>query len=220
MITAAALAATLVLAPQAAGAQPAWPDGYVQRLRALARLQELNADLLSHNSATAVLQRFCDRHGPYPGLKITARREAGPARPAGAAERRDLKVGPDVPLRHRRVALMCGDLVLSRADNWYRPDRLTAEMNRRLEATDTPFGRVVAALEYHRRNLAARLLTEPLPSGWESQPPEANAQPFRPPGQVLEHRAILVTPDGAPFSLVVETYADTLLAIDPPSPTR
>lgn len=215
MIAAAALAASLALA-----SHPAWPDGYVQRLQAFARLQELNADLLSHDSATAVLQQFCARHGPYPGLKITARVEHGPAKPAGAAEQRDLGVGPQTPLRYRRVALMCGETVLSRADNWYRPDRLTAEMNRQLDETDTPFGRAVAALGYHRRTLAARLLVEPLPPGWENQPPEAYAQPFVAPSQILEHRAVLTTPDGAPFSLVVETYSGALLAIEPPAPAR
>jgi hypothetical protein len=207
------------LAPGAGRAD--WPDGYVARLAALARLESLNAELLSHDSATAVLQRFCDTHGAPPGLKIRAHLEPGPAKPADAGVRRDLQAGPDTPLRYRRVALACGDVVLSRADNWYRPDRLSEEMNRRLETTDTPFGVVVAPLNFHRRTLSARLLVEPLPPGWEAQPPQANAAPLILPPQVLEHRAVLTTSDGAPFSLVVETYAEVLIATpapgDPPA---
>jgi len=215
---AAVIAALLALAPTLARADHAWPDGYVARLTALARLQALNADLLSHNSATAVLQRWCDAHGPRPGLQITARLEQGPAKPAGEAERRDLQAGPDTPLRYRRVALACGDVVLSRADNWYRPDRLTPQMNRLLLETETPFGVVVAALKYQRRTLSARPLVELLAPGWEAQPPQANAAPLVLPPQILEHRAVLSTPDGTPFSLVVETYADSLLTLAPAVP--
>ncbi len=213
---AAVLAAALSLAPSA-GAAP-WPDGYVQRLQALARLQALNAELLSHDSATAVLQSFCDRHGPRPGVKIAAKVQAGPPKPASVEQRKALGASPTTRLRYRRVALTCGDLVLSRADNWYRPDRLTRRMNELLEQTDTPFGRVVADLGYHRRTLAVQLLTDPLPPGWEDQPPQANATPFTPPAEILQHSAVLLDAHGRPFSLVVETYTDGLLLMTPPEP--
>ena len=35
--------------------------------------------------------------------------------------------------------------------------------------------------------------------------------PATPPPQVLQHRAVLQTPDGRPFSLLVETYTDRVL---------
>ena len=36
--------------------------------------------------------------------------------------------------------------------------------------------------------------------------------PATPPPHVLQHRAVLQTPDGRPFSLLVETYTDRVLA--------
>src|SRR5215469_15152898 len=58
----------------AAPVQLTWaaaPDGFVRRLEALAVLQTLRAELLGHDSSTAVLQSWCEAHGP-PGLKIVA----------------------------------------------------------------------------------------------------------------------------------------------------
>ena len=48
------------------GASPAqtpnWTGSFVARIEALALLQTLNADLLSHDSATLTLERWCDVH--------------------------------------------------------------------------------------------------------------------------------------------------------------
>jgi hypothetical protein len=108
--------------------------------------------------------------------------------------------------------------VLSEADNWYVPARLTPEMNHVLETTDTPFGKAVATLHFRRHTLSADLLWRPLPKGWEmgaaSAPREAGALTI--PERVLEHRAVLSTPDGEPFSEVVETYTNEVLAFPPP----
>ncbi len=189
-----------------------WPDTHEARLEAWAQLQAFNAELLSHDSATQTLQHWCDTHGSAPGLKITARR-ISLDKPAGAAERADLGVGADEPLRYRRVELACGERVLSRADNWYRPSRLTPEMNRLLEATDTPFGVVVKALGYRRRTLSSEVLFRPLPADWDtlSRPTETPGASFVIPPEILRHRAVLSTPDGQAFSLVQETYTDQVL---------
>ena len=40
----------------------AWPDSFVGRLEALALIESLNADLLSHDSATLTLERWCADH--------------------------------------------------------------------------------------------------------------------------------------------------------------
>jgi hypothetical protein len=40
----------------------------------------------------------------------------------------------------------------------------------------------------------------------------ADATPFEVPSKVLEHRAVLVLPDGMPISEVVETYTGSVLA--------
>ncbi len=107
--------------------------------------------------------------------------------------------------------------MLSEADNWYVPGRLTPEMNHVLETTDTPFGKAVAALHFRRHTLSAQLLFHPLPQGWEMGAAPAEAEgALEIPAHVLEHRAVLSTPDGEPFSEVVETYTGEVLAFPPP----
>jgi hypothetical protein len=204
---AAVLAAT---APGSEGAT-APASHYVQRLRLQAQLQTLNAELLSQDSATAVLQALCDRRDPA-GPRIRARRSILEDTPDVAADvRKRLSAASNEPVIHRRVELTCGEVVLSRADNWYLPNRLTPEMNRLLGATDTPFGVAVKPLSFQRRTLSSELLFRPLPPGWEAQAPEGFEQPAAIPPEVLRHRAVLQTPDGRPFSLLVETYSDQVL---------
>jgi chorismate-pyruvate lyase len=192
------------------------PDGYVARLQALALLQTLNADLLSHDSATAVLQAWCDAHGPG-GLKIVAQRVRGPDKPLPPEARAALGEGAGQAVRYRRVLLACGDRVLSQADNWYLPARLTSDMNRQLDETETPFGVVVRPLDFRRRNLSARLLYQPLPQGWETARSPEREPPSPPPAEVLQHAAVLSTPSGAPFSYVVETYTGQALIMALPA---
>ena len=88
-----------------------WPASYVGRLEAWSQLAQFNADLLSHDSATATLQAWCDLHGQ--GQRILARRIRTGLKDASPEDRKALGVGPDEPLAYRRVQLTCGDLVLS-----------------------------------------------------------------------------------------------------------
>jgi hypothetical protein len=216
------LAAALILlltTAIASAAEPApWPDSLVGRLEALALLETLNADLLAHDSATLTIERWCADHRLADPARIVAERVSDAAKPASAEVREALDVKPGEPLGYRRVRLKCGDHVLSEADNWYVPARLTPEMNHALETTDTPFGKAVAALHFRRHTLSADLLWRPLPKGWETgaapAPQEAGALTI--PDHVLEHRAVLSTPDGEPFSEVVETYTGEVLAFPPP----
>lgn len=164
---------------------------------ALTLLRSLNAELLAHDSATATLQHWCADHRLAAAPRITATLLATVPAPATAEQRALLRVGADEPVRYRHVQLRCGAVALAEAGNWYVPARLTAAMNRELDATDTPFGAVVRALNFRRRTLEARLLWSP-------------PQPL--PEAVLEHRALLVLPDGTPFSLVDETYLRSALA--------
>jgi hypothetical protein len=208
----AAWAALLALALMpAAGA--AADDGYVRRLEALALLQTLNAQLLSHDSATAVLQDWCDAHGPRDGARIAAQRVKGADPPPTEAARAALKLAPGQAVRYRRVRLTCAGKTLSEADNWYLPDRLTPDMSRTLDTTDTPFGVVARPLDFRRRTLSARLLSPPLPPGWEVSGARV-APPLGPlPAQVLQHAALLSTPAGEPIAFVVETYTGEALAM-------
>jgi hypothetical protein len=199
---------------------PVWPHSFVARVEALALLQTLNAELLSHDSATLTLERWCDVHRLASPPHIVADRVGGADKSPTPDQRGELRVTQSEPLRYRRVRLRCGTVVLSEADNWYVPGRLTPEMNVLLETTDMPFGKVVQALHFQRRTLSAVLLWRPLPEGWEMNPAAAaaTAAPLQPPPNVLQHRAILTLPDGTPFSEVVETYSENVLAFPPPRP--
>ena len=199
---------------------PVWPDSFVARVEAMALLQTLNADLLSHDSATLTLERWCDVHRLASPPRIHADRVMGTDKSPTPEQRRELQVSPDEPLRYRRVRLRCGAVVLSEADNWYVPGRLTPDMNALLETTDTPFGKAVQTLHFQRHTLSAALLWHPLPENWEMNSRSAadRAATLQPPANLLEHRAILALPDGTPFSEVVETYTRNVLAFPLPRP--
>jgi hypothetical protein len=201
---------------------PPWPDSFLARVEALALLQTLNAELLSHDSATLTLEHWCGSHHLAEPAQVIAQRITGADKPVDEEQRRVLRVGATETVRYRRVQLTCGEVMLSQADNWYVPGRLTPDMNARLEGSDTPFGKVVAPLHFQRHTIAATLLWQPLPSGWDMQwsLPRA-AKPgasLAVPAAVLEHRAVLSLPDGTPFSEVVETYSGQVLGF--PMPAR
>lgn len=198
----------------------AWPDSGASRLAALALLESLDADLLSHDSATLTLERWCDAHRLAVPARIRAERVLGADKLPGEEQRRLLGVGAGEPLRYRRVRLACGAHILSEADNWYVPARLTPEMNQVLDTSDVAFGRAVQALEFRRRTLSAELLWHPLSEGWEMDGslPSPGPAALAIPAEVLRHRAVLTLPDGTPFSEVIETYTGDVLAF--PAPFR
>jgi chorismate-pyruvate lyase len=165
-------------------------------------LSALNAALLRHDSATVALERWCLARGAAGGMRVVAEPVACPATEPTDDQRQRLRVGPGDLVRYRRVRLSIAGRVLSEAENWYVPGRLTAEMNRLLACTDTPFGRVVRHLRFRRRLLAAEVL-------WPRA--EAGAAPH-----VLRHRALLVGADGAPISEVLETYMWAALFLEAP----
>lgn len=194
-----------------------WPDTPLARAEVLALLQTLNADLLSHDSATLTLERWCGAHGMATPAKVIARRVRGHDKPLPGAMRAVLQIDAAEPVKYRRVQLMCGSHMLSEADNWYVPARLTPAMNRLLETSDTPFGKAVKDLHFRRRTLSAELLWSPLPEGWESQGPLAagNGGVLAVPSQVIQHRAVLFDARQRPFSALVETYTGQVLAFPP-----
>ena len=190
-------------------------NGYVKRLETALLLQTLNADLLGHDSATATLERWCTVHQLASPARITAERVHGADKPASEDLRQQLRLAPTDEVRYRRVRLLCGTVVLSEADNWYVPARLTPEMNKLLDTTDTPFGRAVQSLHFQRHTISSEVLWQLLPEGWEMKPGSdtADAHELYSPPQVLRHRALLTLPDGTPFSEVIETYTSSVLAI-------
>jgi chorismate-pyruvate lyase len=195
-----------------------WTVSLVARVEALALLQTLNADLLSHDSATSTLEHWCDAHRLASPPRIVAVRVPDMDKPPSPEQRRELGVTATDLVRYRRVKLLCGAVLLSEADNWYVPSRLTPEMNKLLDTTDLPFGRVVQALHFQRHTLSSALLWHPLPEGWEMKAAltsDGAATPSMPP-HLLEHRAVLTLSDGTPFSEVVESYTDHVLAFSVP----
>ncbi len=231
------LALCALLAPAWAGALAAppllaWHDTPATRLAALALVESLNAELLASPSATLVLEHWCAAHGLAEPARLQAEQLASQPDDADAAIRRDLEVEARDLVIHRRVALRCGTRLLSVADNWYVPARLSQEMNQRLEHTQEPFGRVVQSLEPYRRTLSARLLWSPLGEGWELAPaPEAprevrgeahgelrgEAAALEMPQELFEHRALMSGGDHRPIAELRETYQRGLLDFPEPA---
>lgn len=160
------------------------------------QLQALRARLLAGHSATGTLETWCGEHGAVPAT-VHARR-VHLQRPVPPQVRDALRVGQDTQLQYRRVQLVCGSRVLSEADNWYLPGLLTAAMNDALERSDEPFGRVVAPLHFQRETLRDALY-------WPPQGEAGN-------GAILEIHALLRDARQRPFSYVVETYLQRVLA--------
>jgi chorismate-pyruvate lyase len=210
----------VIVSPGAAVAQTVaiWPDTFLARVEATAIVETLNATLLAAHSATFTLDAWCADHKLGSETKIRARLVRDVDKPVTAEQRQHLQVSDDEPVKFRHLELACGNRVLSEADNWYVPSRLTAEMNRLLETTDTPFGRAVADLKPSRQTFAVEILWKPLPDGWEGRSPGAD-HPERAldiPHRLFAHRALLFTPERKPISEVEETYTGDNLPFTPP----
>jgi chorismate-pyruvate lyase len=197
------------------------PDQVATRLKAYALLRALNAELLTHDSATLTLERWCEVRRLASPARIVAERLRCPHVEPSIEQRQLLGVSASDPIRYRRVRLRCGDRVMSDAHNWYVPARLTATMNRELDTTDVSFGRVVRSLNFRRRTLSSRLLWWPF---FPARTADEGLGPDRArpviPLHVLEHHAVLTRADGMPFSCLVETYTREVLASSEPQRRR
>jgi hypothetical protein len=171
-----------------AGAKAEFPPDHLPR----APLPAFERALAAQPSATRALAEWCGArfiNWPDPP-EITASMVPGPAMPPPRGARRLLAIGNEEPLGFRHVRLACGETVLSEAYNWYVPGRLTADMNRLLESTRTPFGKVAAPLGFSRTALASR----------------RGAAPGCPSDTILTNRGLLRLPDGRGLALVLECY--------------
>ena len=213
----------LILLARVTGAKgnggPLWQESFTARLEALALLQTLNAELLSHDSATLTLDRWCAVHQLASPAHIAAERVNGVYQAPTDEQRQLLGASATEPIRYCRVRLICGDHILSEADNWYVTSRLTEEMNRVLETTATPFGKVVMDLKPYRQTFAVNVLWWPLPKRWETKPVPTAAETttLEIPEVIFEHRAVLYA-NGLPFSEVHEQYRRQLLSFPWPHP--
>lgn len=155
--------------------------GFAQRLRRA-------------TSATRLLAAWCAERGIGEG-PIRIERHARPIADIPTAEVSALlDAEAAAEIRHRCVTLRRGAVALSDCDIWWLPARLDPAMQAELDATDHPFGLVVAQLHPTRRILAETVLPS---DGLHA----------------LEHRALLLTGDAArrPFALVQESYRQVLV---------
>jgi len=217
----ALLLGALCASAATAAAPPSWPDTPAARLEALALIQTVNGEILASSSATLTLEQWCRDHAMAAKPQVIAHPiTSAPGAPT-AAQRRELQVNAQELVRYRRVELSCGGHILSIADNWYVPGRLTPQMNQLLDHTLTPFGKVVRALRPHRETIEVKMLWSPLPEGWEQGGPgtvadHALTQRLELPAALFEHRAILYTPEQRPIAEVDEVYQRDLLAFPEP----
>jgi hypothetical protein len=194
---AASLLAAAPVAAFATGGSPASPAATASLASRTALVQALHARLLAGHSATSTLETWCAEQGLADTAKVRAVRVEGVVRDAPPEVREALQVEADVPLRYRRVRLVCGTRVLSEADNWYVPDLLTSAMNATLDGSDEPFGRVVKPLGFQRQTLGDATCWPDCGEG-----PQAT---------VLEVRAVLRDHRHRPFSYVIERYLQGVL---------
>lgn len=195
-----------------------WPGDFLARVEIVALLETLDVELLSHDSATVTLEHWCAAHRLATPATVTAARVTNVAKRPSPEQRQDLRVGATEPIGYRHVKLTCGPVLLSEAENWYVPSRLTPDMNRILDTTDTPFGKVVLPLKFQRHTLNSTLLWSALPEHWEMNaiPIHPHADALQIPDSLLQHTAILTLSDGTPISEVIETYKNGLLRFPAP----
>lgn len=165
-----------------------------------ALIEILSARLLNGDSATTVLEGWCEERRLASEARLVATRVPGPERDPSPLQAHRLALSDGETVRYRHVRLSCTGHVLSQAENWYVPARLTAEMNLSLDVTEAPFGRVVHTLFPRRRNL--RLLRL-----W---PRDAGVP--GPSDLVFAIEAILSDRSGRPICEVSETYTGAILA--------
>lgn len=212
------LLAGLIFAPDDDGDS----DDLEESLHLYAAAQLFNGQVLASSSATASLQQWCAEHRLAREAKIVAEQVPGADNPVTDQLRQELKVGADEVVKYRKVRLMCGDKLLSEAENWYVPSRLTAEMNQQLETTTTPFGTAVKPLSPTRTTLSATFPWRVLPEGWEKRDDDwlrkwadkhEDEQEYRPGRTLFVHDAVLTrASDALPISRVRENYKQGLLA--------
>ena len=204
-----------------AGAGAAALAGHICRAaRSVALIQTLNAELLASRSATQTLRAWCGDHQLAGGAEDRgASCVTGVDKAPSADQRQRLQVAAPTTVKYRHVQLQCGTRVLSEADNWYVPGRLTAEMNRLLETTETPFGTVVRPLEPSRQTLAVTMLWSPLPERWDRDGRQrcGTRARWRSPTRCSRIAPCSYTREHVPFSEVYEVYQRQILAFPPPA---
>lgn len=200
---------------------PPLPPDLLARTQAEVVVQTLNGRLLASSSATVMLADWCATHHLAADPRIRADVDRSARREPSMEQRARLGIGPDEPVAYRHVRLMCGDRLLSVAENWFVPGRLPAEVTDVLARTDKPFGTAIRALGPSRKTISVDVLWHPLTAGWEHDPtPERTGGEQGPceavPAELIRHRALVLDKDGRALAEVVETYRGGLMAFEVP----
>ncbi|WP_414476370.1 hypothetical protein [Microvirga sp. M2] len=175
-------------------------------------IRDLSARLIAGATATETLLAWCEEHGLAEG-PITVERQQQLVLSAVPYEVR-AALGPasNEAVHYRQVRLVRGSVPLAVAENWFLPDRLTANMNEVLNQSTIPFGTVIAPLRPSRRTLIGR--PQPLtvdPSEDPERPRGSTGQ--RSPEIILEHVAVILGGSGTVLALVKEHYLADLIAV-------
>lgn len=164
-----------------------------------AELDRFDAGLRASGSATAFLEQWMTaRMGEaVPGAAVRVRLRAAPGRQTAPDAAARLGLAPETELAYRSVWLVRGGRILSGAENWYVPERLSPAMNRRLAEGCVPFGRVVRPLAPARETFAVDRL-------WDGRGAAV-------PPRLTRHRALMRDAEGRPLCVVSETYMRSIL---------
>lgn len=184
-------------------------------------IQTLSSILLTSRSATRTLEAWCGENKLATDPTITAIRDLSILKePLPSQETLEHLGATASEVAYRQVRLCCKGIVMSQAENWYVPSRLTDEMNAQLTTTTIPFGKVVSPFRPFRIPLSAALLWKDLlPEQWHLMPPEELYQwsyeqpmpPYDPNQNLFEHQALLVHDSSLPIAEVHEKYKMSLL---------
>jgi uncharacterized protein YjiS (DUF1127 family) len=171
-----------------------------------ALVRELSDHLLHASTATQALHAWCAARGLSAGPITAVKQDPDQRRYPDDDMLDELR-----PKRHERIAYRCvrlvrGPVVLSKADNWFIPERLPPDVREALEATDVPFGAAIAPLQPSRRTYFVRFAE--LRTAAQAGAGAAGLPPSLP---ILEHKAVVLDRNRQPLSVVSERYCAALL---------
>lgn len=190
----------------------------IARLALYGTIQALSGQLLTSRSATLTLENwFKKSHSSTTSIIAIQEVSAKKTPSEGTLERLGASVDQ---VSYRKVALCLGGVVLSTAENWYVPAHMTQSMNRELQTTTVPFGKVVSTLKPFRAPLDAEILQKDiLPADWYLRPQEdllywtsmQSPLTYEPDRDLFVHHALLFSEHGLSLAEVHETYKMRLL---------
>ncbi|MEZ5938365.1 MAG: hypothetical protein R3C52_09100 [Hyphomonadaceae bacterium] len=181
-------------------------SSWEEELSDVASLERLNADLLASASATLTLEAWCMSHKMASPAIITVERDTTTRHSIDAEQRHRLGIGPDVPIEYRNVKLKCGNHVLSEAENWYVPSRLSPEMNAELTETNIPYGKVIHSLRPFRRTFLMKRDWDVLGQEGECRETRCVAKSWPCDETAFTHHALVISGENIPLAEVRENY--------------